>query len=144
MISLLDVNVLVALAWPNHVHHGAAHDWYTAHRGQGWATSPPTQSGFLRVSSNSKVIPEAKSPREAFQLLQAIVCLPEHVFVPDDVDLSRSSRFLHERLLGYRQVSDAHLLAIALNHDVRLATFDRGIRQLLSRDQAHAVIEIPV
>ena len=27
MVYLLDVNVLIALAWPNHVHHAAAHTW---------------------------------------------------------------------------------------------------------------------
>jgi predicted nucleic acid-binding protein len=30
VISLLDVNVLVAFAWPNHVHHSAAQHWFDA------------------------------------------------------------------------------------------------------------------
>ena len=30
MVALLDVNVLVALAWPNHVHHTQAHRWFSA------------------------------------------------------------------------------------------------------------------
>jgi predicted nucleic acid-binding protein len=30
VISLLDVNVLVAFAWPNHVHHAAAQHWFDA------------------------------------------------------------------------------------------------------------------
>jgi uncharacterized protein len=70
LIALLDVNVLVALAWPNHIHHRAAHRWYAAHRAQGWATCPPTQAGFVRVSSNAKALPGAKSPRDAFELLR--------------------------------------------------------------------------
>lgn len=32
MIRLLDVNVLVALAWPNHVHHEAVQAWFTETR----------------------------------------------------------------------------------------------------------------
>ena len=28
MIALPDVNVLVALAWPNHVHHEQARGWF--------------------------------------------------------------------------------------------------------------------
>lgn len=27
-VALPDVNVLVALAWPNHVRHGRAHAWF--------------------------------------------------------------------------------------------------------------------
>ncbi len=29
MVALLDVNVIVALAWPNHVHHESAHRWFS-------------------------------------------------------------------------------------------------------------------
>ena len=32
--ALLDTNVLLALAWPNHQHHAQAHAWFAAH---GWA-----------------------------------------------------------------------------------------------------------
>ncbi|MGH9896422.1 MAG: type II toxin-antitoxin system VapC family toxin, partial [bacterium] len=53
MIGLLDFNVLVALAWPNHVHHQAAVKWFLTNQSGGWATSPLTESGFVRVSSNA-------------------------------------------------------------------------------------------
>ena len=33
--ALLDINVLVALFDPDHVHHELAHDWFADHRGQG-------------------------------------------------------------------------------------------------------------
>ena len=42
-VSLLDVNVLLALAWPTHVHHLAAHRWFAENSGLGWATCPLTQ-----------------------------------------------------------------------------------------------------
>ena len=38
MTALLDVNVLMALAWPNHVHHAPARSWFNARRKSGWAT----------------------------------------------------------------------------------------------------------
>jgi uncharacterized protein len=53
-IYLLDVNVLVALTWPTHIHHLAARSWFDATGGAGWATCPVTQLGFVRVSSNPK------------------------------------------------------------------------------------------
>ena len=49
-VSLLDVNVLVALFFPDHVHHDLAHDWFADHRHEGWATCPLTENGFVRVA----------------------------------------------------------------------------------------------
>lgn len=49
-VSLLDVNVLVALFFPDHVHHDLAHDWFADHRHLGWATCPLTENGLIRVA----------------------------------------------------------------------------------------------
>lgn len=131
MISLLDVNLLVALAWPNHVHHRTALRWFGEHREEGWATCPLTQSGFVRISSNRKVLPEAKTPREAALLLRRIVALPHHLFWEDDISLATSEEVDLSRILGHRQVTDAHLLALALRRGGRLATLDSGVIDLV-------------
>lgn len=52
MRSLLDVNVLLALFDPIHVHHEKAHRWWAGNADAGWATCPLTQTGFLRIISN--------------------------------------------------------------------------------------------
>ena len=81
MIPLLDVNVLVALAWPNHIFHKAAREWFSSVHQAGWATCPITQSGFVRVSSNPRVIPEARSPAEAIGLKNvAVIRMSVHGF----------------------------------------------------------------
>lgn len=139
---LLDVNVLVALAWPNHVHHGAAIAWFNQFGKEGFATCPVTQSGFVRVSSNRRAIPEARSPREACAVLRQIVKLPGHCFWEDDVDLSSTEDIAWERLGSHAQVTDAHLLAIALRHRGKLATFDRELVNL-SPAAERAVLLIP-
>jgi toxin-antitoxin system PIN domain toxin len=139
---LLDVNVLVALAWPNHVHHGAALDWFNTLGKQRFATCPVTQSGFVRVSSNRRAIAEARTPREACGLLRRIVKLPGHVFWTDEVDLSSTTHIAWERLGTHAQVTDAHLLALALHHGGRLATFDREIVNLVP-GAAGAVVLVP-
>lgn len=136
MITLLDVNLLVALAWPSHVQHEAALRWFRENRSSGWATCPVTQSGFVRVSSNRQVIPEAKSPQEAIGLLRRIVELPGHHFWEDDVAIATAEELETARLLGYRQVTDAHLLALAIRRGGRLATFDGGIRELVPKDRS--------
>jgi hypothetical protein len=140
MVSLLDVNLLVALAWPSHVHHRAALTWFQGNQHLGWATCPLTQSGFVRVSSNPQALPEAKTPREAVLLLQRIGTLPHHQFWHDDVSLATSSLFDANRLSGYRQVTDAHLVTLALHRGGRLATLDRKIRSLVPRGRNAAEV----
>ena len=46
---LLDVNVLVALLDPQHVHHDPANHWFAQHSSAGWATCLLTQNGVLRI-----------------------------------------------------------------------------------------------
>jgi hypothetical protein len=84
------------------------------------------------------VISEAKSPGEALLLLQRIVARPDHRFWTDDIAIASADEVEPGRLLGYRQVTDAHLLALAIRRGGRLATFDRGIRELVPEGQTPA------
>ena len=142
MVALLDVNALVALAWPNHVHHEAAHLWFRKQQERGWATCPLTESGFVRVSSNPMTTPEARTPAEALELLERMVAAAGQVFWRDDVSLATDELLFRERLFGHRQVTDAHLLALAIRRGGRLATFDRGILQLVPGGHAPDVVEL--
>lgn len=137
---LLDVNVLVALAWPNHVHHATALAWFDEVGRAGFATCSVTQSGFVRVSSNQRAIPDARSPREAREILRRIAALPGHVFWPDDIEISSSESIAWERLGSHAQVTDAHLLALAIRRSGRLATFDRGLADLAPGGKAESVV----
>jgi toxin-antitoxin system PIN domain toxin len=137
---LLDVNVLVALAWPNHVHHFAAHSWFAEVGRAGFATCPVTQSGFVRVSSNSRAITDARSPREAREILRRITHLPGHIFWADDIEIASNEHIAWERLGSHAQVTDAHLLALALERRGRLATFDRALADLAPEESAQAVL----
>lgn len=138
MIGLPDVNVLVALAWPNHVHHARAVAWFRDDGARGWATCPLSQAGFVRVSSNPRAIADARMPQDAIALLQRYVALPSHHFWHDDVALADSPAIARDRLIGYRQIIDAQLLALAIVRGGRLVTFDRGITDLVPTDFAAA------
>lgn len=127
MTSLLDVNVLVALAWPNHVHHGAARAWFAENQRHGWATCGVTESGFIRVSSNRRITPDARPPAEAAELLRRMCALPRHTFLIDDVQLAEHAAVMGGRVLASAQVTDFHLLLVAQAHTANLATFDRGL-----------------
>jgi hypothetical protein len=87
----------------------------------------------VRVSANSAAIPDARSAREATALLRRIVELPRHVFWSDDTAAVEDVNQPFARVVGYRQITDAHLLALAMRRGGRLATFDPGIRDLVPR-----------
>jgi toxin-antitoxin system PIN domain toxin len=140
--ELLDVNVLVSLAWPNHVHHGPAQAWFRGRGSRAWATTPITECGFVRVSSNRSAIPEAVSVREALSLLSRMRTLRGHVFLPDDVGLVVGDEGTPgaARLVSHRAVTDAHLVALARRHGAKLVTFDRGIEALVDGDDETVVL----
>lgn len=129
-LHLLDVNVLIALAWPQHVHHRQAHTWFKTTGNKAWATCPLTELAFVRISSNPRIIESAVSPRDAAALLKQMTALPNHHFWPDDLPGHAALTPRSLAMVGHRQVNDAYLLALASKHDGKLATFDRGIADL--------------
>ena len=107
-VSLLDVNVLVALFFPDHVHHELAHDWFADHREQGWATCPLTENGLVRVACGGSAVElEVWSiPHEglgAFAGVLAAVVEEPHVVV---LLLDRPHDRLDERVELGQQVGD--------------------------------------
>jgi toxin-antitoxin system PIN domain toxin len=126
-MALLDVNALVALAWDSHVHHARMRAWFATHGSVGWATCPVSESGFVRVSSNPRVLPSPIGVRAARAVLAALRNAGAHRFLVDDVSLTDGDV---PDIVGYRQVTDAHLLALARRRGVRLVTFDAGITRL--------------
>jgi toxin-antitoxin system PIN domain toxin len=126
-MSLPDVNALVALAWDSHVHHAAMRAWFSANASRGWATCPLTESGFVRVSSNPKVLPSPIGVEPARGVLLALRAIEGHRFLVDDVSIASADV---PAMAGYRQVTDAHLLTLARRKAVRVVTFDRGLLAL--------------
>ena len=132
MISLPDINVLIALAWPNHVHHRAARHWFIRERKGKWATCPLTQNGFIRISSNGVIIPEAVSPLEAHRMLQLYVGHQDHIFWADSVDWAAISKPPAGLLQGHRQVTDAYLVELAASMEGVLITLDVRLERAIS------------
>lgn len=130
MTPLPDVNVLVALVWERHIHHAAARRW-RAELGHGpWATTSVTQTGFVRVSANRAAVGEPLAVREAVAVLATLIAVPSHRFLPDDAGFVDNPLVPHDRLVGHRQVTDAHLVAVARRHGAQVVTFDRAMTGL--------------
>ncbi|MCU0305117.1 MAG: PIN domain-containing protein [Thermoanaerobaculales bacterium] len=128
--ALLDVNVLLALAWPNHQFHRPARRWFADHDGA-WCTCAITQLGFVRLSSNPAFTDQAKLPAEATRVLVEMTRHPGHRFIAELHGLETDEfAAAAGRLLGHQQVTDAYLVALARRHDIRVATFDRRLEAI--------------
>jgi toxin-antitoxin system PIN domain toxin len=131
MVSLLDVNILIALVWPTHPSHGAAEQWFARHAKEGWATCPMTQAGFVRVLSSPAFSPYGPTTKQAQQKLGENVRHPAHRFWPDSLQVPEALAMLGIELVGHRQVTDAYLLGLALHNKGRFVTLDKSVAALL-------------
>jgi toxin-antitoxin system PIN domain toxin len=123
------VNVVLAIAWPNHQFHRAAVGALSARNR--WATCALTQLGFIRLSSNPAVIATAKSPQAAAALLARLVADSLHVYLDAlPAPVSANWRDAFETLLGHQQVTDAYLLRLAAASNAVLVTFDRRLESI--------------
>jgi len=127
VIYLLDVNVLIALADPQHINHQVAHAWFDREGVSGFATCPIIENGLLRIIGSSRYDHPIRSPGEAVPFLRSMTALPGHQFWADDLSLARSSIVTIDRIRTPGQVTDAYLLALAVSKGGRLATLDRRL-----------------
>lgn len=141
-LALADANVLVAFAVSSHVHHAAARAWISTV--PAFATTPITESALIRALVNPSIVRDADGSQvtvaTAVSVLQRLRLLPNARFLPDATSLA-DARALTGHITGHRQVTDAHLLNLAIAHGAVLATFDAGIAAALKpRDRRHVLV----
>lgn len=126
MTYLLDVNVLVAWGWSDHVDHERTAAWIGAVRRRKTTklmTSAIPELGFVRVSvqrAGGQV-----TVAEAAETLAGMVATlgARHVLLADD----QAARQFPAWCSSASRTTDAHLLDLAARHGARLATLDTGI-----------------
>lgn len=127
---LLDVNVLLALAWPNHQFHAVATGRLESSK-ERWATCALTELGFLRLSTNPAVVGSAVSPSEAAALLAKMVSDTTHIYLGEiPSPENRENLGDIDRLMGPKQLTDLYLLRVAGNSSARFPTFDTRLEAL--------------
>jgi hypothetical protein len=126
MTFLLDVNVLIALIDPVHIDHNRAHEWFAANASDSWATCPLTENGTLRILSSTRY-PSPHSPSAVAESILQLQKIRGHTFWPDDITMLDLKRVDITRLVTTAQVTDSYLLALAVAHEGRFATFDRRL-----------------
>jgi predicted nucleic acid-binding protein len=121
---LLDVNLLIALAYEGHAEHPRASAWYASlpKKDVILATCSICELGFVRVSFQAGL--EASIP-EAVETLTGLVASSRLPFERLSDDLGAAD--LPPSVRGPKQITDGHLLVLARKHGAQLATLDRAI-----------------
>jgi toxin-antitoxin system PIN domain toxin len=141
---LLDINCIVALAWPNHIYHEQVTRWFQLDALTDWATTPAVQNGFVRISMNRAVTGTPVSFPVASTVLKQFLSIGSHRTIESVPGPTSWPSWLATRVQGYRQITDASLLACAVVNDLVLATLDAGILDLTDRDHRDLVEVVPI
>lgn len=126
--ALLDANALIAAFDQSHADHARAAGFVASLRQ--FYTSPQTQGAFLRFFTRSwtdatgQRQPPRMSTGQAMGHLKAILALPAHRFLVDDLSFEKVSM---RSLSGFKQWNDAYLIALAAKHGLSLATLERKL-----------------
>jgi uncharacterized protein len=130
MQSLLDTSVLIALLDAAHVHHHLATQWLSGNTEQGWASCPITLNGCIRILSQP-TYPNRLPMETVVQGLALAMAHPQHLFWADDVNPVGTPTAMGlinwSHLVRPAQLTDAYLLALAVQRAGRLVTLDKGI-----------------
>lgn len=124
MSWLLDVNALIALAHQGHADHSRVIRWFASLVGSeaSLATCAITEVGFVRVSIQAGFENNAPDASETLRGLKESSRIPFEL-ISDSLGADR----LPAHVTGARQVSDGHLLELAKEFSMQLATLDKGI-----------------
>lgn len=123
---LLDINVLLAFAYDEHVFHPRVSRWIKHVESEKattpcFATCSITELGFIRIAGRRHGLAENLTfARVDLRRIKAALGL---VLLGDGLD----GNWLPDWVMKADQTTDEHLMELAEAHHVQLATFDTGI-----------------
>jgi toxin-antitoxin system PIN domain toxin len=139
-MRLLDVNVLLANSLQSHEHHLVVQDWLNRFPDMPVATCALTEASLLRLLMNPAINEDPIDAETAIELLVRLHRHARHRFLnelPSPCDPA-TAEFM-SRIRGYRQVTDAYLVAIARANDGKLATLDRKLAELYGSEELEII-----
>lgn len=122
---LLDVNLLLALTDPMHVHHELAHRWFSSRGQHAWATCPITENGFVRIASHPKYPNSPGAPAVALRILKQLCAHSSHQFWGQGISLRDT--LSPGAVITHTHITDVYLLSLAVANQGMLATLDQHI-----------------
>ncbi len=114
----------------------------------GWRPAPPGALADFTAGAE-RHDPRRQPPRypnrlgtsaEVRAILQAFCADPRHEFCPDDISLLDGAHLARPVFLTPDRTTDLYLLALARQHNARLATFDRHIPTAAVQDGAASLM----
>jgi toxin-antitoxin system PIN domain toxin len=127
---LLDVNFILASRWTTHPNHQAAKAWIDSING--FRMCAISELGFVRISLSSAYGATWDDAQESLKKLHA---RNGHEFLADDVKGTDAPK------TASKDTTDAHLVALAKRHGLKLATLDTT---LAGKPWAAGVAENPL
>jgi len=122
---LLDVNLLLALTDPMHVHHQPAHRWFAEKGRQAWASCPLTENGFIRIASHPNYPNRPGDVTAVFDIFRRLCEVPGHHFWTEDISILQIIE--PDAIITHAQITDVYLLGLAVHRKGKLATLDKRI-----------------
>ena len=109
-----------------HIHHGVVTGWMANNMDSGWASSPMTQNGCIRILSQPGYPNPVPAARVANRLAEA-TRHSSHMFWADSISVLHPGFLMWDRVLSSRHVTDVYLLALGIQIGGCFVTLDRGI-----------------
>ncbi len=140
--DLPDVNVWLALAVQEHVHHRAATNY--------WHADPQIQRHFCRTSASSLVRllthPNLTAGKQldlqvAWQLYLRFRALPSVSLLAEPQNLEQHLASLIAPRLPAQHFTDAYFAALAISCGLRLVSFDRDFGRFAGLQWCHLTAE---
>jgi len=122
---LLDVNLLLALSDPMHIHHEAAHRWFAAKGRAAWATCPLTENSFLRIASHPNYPNRPGDIPAVLAILRQFCKAQGHQFWAENISILEILE--PGAIITHAQITDVYLAGLAVRNHGKLATLDRRI-----------------
>lgn len=125
---LIDANLLLYAYNPSSEHHPAARDWLEAviSREQRIGLSWIVVLAFLRLATTPRIFPEPLTMSEAISIVSSWLARPNVVLLyPTERHWEVLSSLLAVTRTRGRDVTDAHLAALSMEHGATFCTSDR-------------------
>lgn len=122
---LLDINLLLALTDPMHIHHEAAHRWFAKKGQPSWATCPLTQNGFIRIASHPNYPNRPGEVPAVTAILRQLCAAQGHQFWAEDISILEILE--PTAIITHAQITDIYLAGLAVHKNGKLATLDQHI-----------------
>jgi len=124
-MDILDINVWLALTDRNHAHHAPAARYWEETADAQIAFTRASMMGFLRLSSQPRVLSHTLTNAEAWAMYHEFMALPNVRLLVEPTTLDLHFQALTARTgLPHRLWTDAYLAAFAIASGARLVSFD--------------------